>query len=117
MLGAPIKISSSPSCCSSSENRKAIMLSPVCLDKSRSFQFLFSGSKLQCSKTLDIKQLSSAKFRVSRGSKFRVFCDSKNLTRNNKVKNLDWMSRRRDAASLLVRKLRQLRRRDESLFL
>ncbi|MBA0776336.1 hypothetical protein Gotri_011341, partial [Gossypium trilobum] len=58
MLGAPIKISSSPSCCSSSENRKAIMLSP-------------------CSKTLDIKQLSSAKFRVSRGSKFRVFCDSK----------------------------------------
>ncbi|KAB2032098.1 hypothetical protein ES319_D05G348500v1 [Gossypium barbadense] len=77
MLGAPIKISSSPSCCSSSENRKAIMLSPVCLDKSRSFQFLFSGSKLQCSKTLDIKQLSSAKFRVSRGSKFRVFCDSK----------------------------------------
>ncbi|MBA0624772.1 hypothetical protein Godav_010064, partial [Gossypium davidsonii] len=77
MLGAPIKISSSPSCCSSSENRKAIMLSPVCLDKSRSFQFLFSGSKLRCSKTLDIKQLSSAKFRVSRGSKFRVFCDSK----------------------------------------
>ncbi|MFQ6669164.1 hypothetical protein Gotur_034519 [Gossypium turneri] len=79
MLGAPIKISSSPSCCSSSENRKAIMLSPVCLDKSRSFQFLFSGSKLQCSKTLDIKQLSSAKFRVSRGSKFRVFCDSKDV--------------------------------------
>ncbi|TYH19483.1 hypothetical protein E1A91_A05G348900v1 [Gossypium mustelinum] len=77
MLGAPIKISSSPSCCSSSENRKAIMLSPVCLDKSRSFQFLFSGSKLRCSKTLDTKQLSSAKFKVSRGSKFRVFCDSK----------------------------------------
>ncbi|KAK8579414.1 hypothetical protein V6N13_142622 [Hibiscus sabdariffa] len=80
----PIKSSPPSSLTSaSSEKRMAIMPSPspsamVCLDESRpSHRFRFPMNKLQCSKTLGTTQLSGVKFRVSRGSKFRVFCESK----------------------------------------
>ncbi|XWS35197.1 hypothetical protein CRYUN_Cryun21dG0105500 [Craigia yunnanensis] len=81
MLGTsinPMKTASSSSCCSSScEKRMATMLSSTSsFDKSKSVQFLFSRSKLHCSKTLAIK-LPGVRFRISPGSKFRVFCESK----------------------------------------
>ncbi|XVE84664.1 hypothetical protein DITRI_Ditri17bG0031300 [Diplodiscus trichospermus] len=77
MLGTsinPIKTVSSPSC----EKRTAIILWPTSsFDKSNSVQFLFSRSNLLCSKSLTSSKLPGAKFRVSPGSKFRVFCETK----------------------------------------
>ncbi|KAK6255264.1 hypothetical protein SCA6_016569 [Theobroma cacao] len=82
MLGTsinPIKTaSSSPSCCSSSyEKRMETMLSLTSFDNcNNSVPFLFSRSKLHCSKTL-VTKLPGVRFQVSPGSKFRVFCESK----------------------------------------
>ncbi|XVE81234.1 hypothetical protein DITRI_Ditri15bG0046800 [Diplodiscus trichospermus] len=83
MLGTsinPIKTASSSCCCCSPscEKRMATLLaSKTSFDNyNYSVRFLFSRSKLPCSKILATK-IPGIGFRVSPGSKFRVFCESK----------------------------------------
>ncbi|XWS13334.1 hypothetical protein CRYUN_Cryun36dG0028600 [Craigia yunnanensis] len=85
MLGTSINpIKTASSCSSSCEKEMATMLASTSFDNyNYSVQFLFSRSKLHCSKTLTIK-LPGVRFRVSPGSKFRVFCESKTQELQNR---------------------------------